>query len=103
MSGEGWGEENGCKIPPYEIGNYSVSFVNMSSVDLLITCSVKHFMELNKSRGRCTVLFAGLSYIWSIQVEIHCSRGCSDSTLAVQRSVSLSLEVFSALVGQGPV
>lgn len=64
MSGRGWGEETGCKTPPYEIGNYSVSLVNISSVDLLITRSVKHFMELNKSRGRWTALFAamGLEY-----------------------------------------
>lgn len=64
MSGEGWGEETGCKTPPYEIGNSSVSFVNISSVDLFITCSVKHFMELNKLRGTWTVLFAamGLEY-----------------------------------------
>lgn len=38
--------------------------------------------------------------MWSIQVEIHCSRGCSGSTVAVQAGVSLSLEVFSAFVGQ---
>lgn len=60
LSGEGWGEETGCKTPPYEIGDCSLSFVNIISVDLLITCSVKHFMELNKSRGRWTVLFAAM-------------------------------------------
>lgn len=67
LLGEGWG------------------FANIDSVDLLIKCPIKHFVELNRSSN---VVGVGpsclLPWVWSIQIEKRCSRCCSDSTVVVQ-------------------
>lgn len=67
LLGEGWG------------------FASIDSVDLLIKCPIKHFVELSRSSN---VVGVGpsclLPWVWSIQIEKHCSRCCSDSTVVVQ-------------------
>ena len=49
-------------------------------------------MRLNRSNNVVEVgLSSLLPWVWSIQIEIHCSRGCSDSTLVVQTGCDLVL------------